>query len=78
MDEDIGKFFEEEKERRKKQFGLESMLRQILWNAQIIDDDFNEAFTEVVTLMRHCIEDDYYKKQLYEINLNDYKNEDSD
>lgn len=73
--DDIGKFFEEENKRREKQFGLEATLRQILWDGQVEDGYFNETFTGIVTLMKKCVENKDYKKQLYEVDLNDYKDE---
>lgn len=72
---DMGKFFEEEDERRKKQFGLEAILKQILWGGQVEDEYFNETFTNITTLMKRCVENEDYKKQLYEINLDNYKTE---
>ena len=59
-------------EKMKNLFGLESALKQLLWDAQVSDDDFNEVFTGAVILMRKCVESEDYKKQLYEINLSEY------
>ncbi len=70
---DFEKFFKDEKEKMKKQFGLESVLSQTLWDGQIDDENFNEVFSSIIYLMKKCIEDKYYKEQLYEISLENYK-----
>ena len=63
------------KERDRKMFGPESTLQQILWDGQVEDTYFNETFNDIVLMMRKCVEDEEYRKQLYEINLDDYKDE---
>ena len=77
-EDDIEKYFKEEQKRREKQFGLEETLKQILWDGQIEDEEFNETFSDIVKLMKRCVENNDYKKQLYEINLDDYKDEEDE
>jgi len=72
--EDFDNILKEEEKRREKQFGLESCLNQVLWDAQVSDEYFNDAMTDIVFFMKKCIENEDYKRQLYEINLKNYKN----
>ena len=62
----------------RKRFGTENTLLQILWDGQVEQECFNDTFSSLVNLMKYCIENEEFKKQLYEIDLNDYKDEDED
>jgi len=59
----------------RKRFGTENTLLQILWDGQIEAGCFNETVTALVLLAKKCVEDEWWRKQLYEINLEDYKDE---
>ena len=72
-EEDFKNILDEEQKKQEKLFGLEHTLRQILWDAQVDDENFNEAMTDIVFFMKKCIENEDYKRQLYEIDLRDYK-----
>jgi hypothetical protein len=58
-----------------KRFGPENMLTQILWDAQIPEYKFDEVFKTIVDMAKKVCEDEKYKKQLYSIDLNNYKDE---
>lgn len=60
---------------RQKQFGLESMLKQVLWNGQVPEEKFDIAFNEIIANMKKLAEDGNYVKDLYLINLDDYSRE---
>ena len=66
------------KELDRKRFGVENTLHQILWDGQIDDVEFNETVTALVLMMKKCCEDEEWKKQLYEIDLEDYKNDEEE
>ncbi len=72
---DIGDELKALQERDRKRFGTENTLMQILWDGQVEEECFNETMTAIVLLAKKCIEDEEWKKQLYEINLDDYKDE---
>ena len=66
---------DKQKELDRKRFGTENTLMQILWDGQVEEECFNETMTAIVLLARQCVEDEEWKKQLYEIDLEDYKDE---
>lgn len=72
-DKDFKQLLEEENEKRKEKFNLENTLRQILWDAQVPEDEFNETFRDIIFYMKKCIENEDFKKQLYRIRLDNYK-----
>jgi len=65
--EDFNRYIEEEKKKIKDQFGLEAILKQSLWDAQVTDRNFNKAMICIVGIMKKCVENTDYKKQLYSI-----------
>lgn len=75
---DIGDDLKALQERQRKEFGPQNTLQQVLWDGQVEDFYFNETFSAIIMMMKQCVEDEEYKKQLYEINLEDYKNEDEE
>lgn len=75
---DIGDELDIIKELDRKRFGTEATLQQILWDGQVEDGYFNESMTALVLLARKCCEDEEWKKQLYEINLKDFEDDEEE
>ncbi|MEM6737428.1 MAG: hypothetical protein AAF620_15310 [Bacteroidota bacterium] len=69
---DISDYFKKQQDLERNRFGTESMIQQILWDGQVEDEYFNDTFCALVQLAKACIENDEAKRQLYEINLDDY------
>jgi len=65
--DDFNKYMEEDNERLKRMFGLEVIIKQTLWDAQIGDRNFNKTMDYTVSMMKKCVEDEDCKKQLYMI-----------
>jgi hypothetical protein len=68
-------YFDNMKKRMDRQFGLENTLKQVLWDAQVPENNFDNTFNEIVTMMKQTIDDKEYSTQLYKINLDHYKDE---
>jgi len=71
----IENYFKKVNKIREKQFGLENTLNQILWDGQVPEEEFNKTFQEIVDIMKKVYEDKNYTKQLYKIDLDNYKDD---
>ena len=72
MEKDFDDFFANEEKKREEIFGLQSVLSQILWDAQVDDEDFNETFVSIINTIREVVKNEDLQKQLEKIDLNDY------
>jgi hypothetical protein len=68
-------YFKKMNKMRERQFGLENTLKQILWDGQVPEKEFDKAFNEIIGMMKNISEDQNYAAQLYKINLDDYKDD---
>ena len=71
----IEEFLNNQKKADIERHGLKSQLQQILWDAQVDDEYFNEVFCGVINLMR-TLDDSDLKEQLGNIDLSEYPLED--
>ncbi|MBT4376937.1 hypothetical protein HOD29_06190 [archaeon] len=60
---------------RSRQFGLEFTIKQILYDCQVPESYLDLTLNSIVGMMKEVLENEESKKQLYEINLNDYGDE---
>lgn len=68
----LDEFFENQRKADQERFGVKSHIQQILWDAQVPDEHFNEAFAGIITTIRQCSDNSDLMRQINEIDLNDY------
>jgi hypothetical protein len=78
MSNEIDDFFSDLNKNQHDTFSFESILKQILWDAQVDDAEFPNAMTELVTLMRNLLTNEQMQKELQEIDLSEYQDEEEE
>lgn len=73
--ESLGEYFTKIRKLNEKRFGLKSTLTHILWEGQVPKENFNKLFKKITSMMKKIVKDKDYQKQLYNIDLNYYKDE---